>query len=287
MKKVLIALACCVALAGCGAKAVSQNEYESVVAEREELKAKVSSLEDELDSKEKDKLSDQEGNQQSEAVEETVDDQKEIVKETSTPESTDHLEAEAEKKSDESSEEIGKGSVEILAEYTLPDSMGWYTYHLIILENKSSQTVEISTASLAYAADGTMLGAANGSLEALGAGCVSIFYEAFETDEEIDHYETELNVSPEQYYESVVQDLSYVQNDLKNGAVFQVTNNGEEAADFVEGYALFFLGEKLVGFNNTYFTDDDSEIKPGKTISKQLRAYEDFDRMEFYLTGRR
>lgn len=287
MKKVLIALVCCIALAGCGEKAVSQNEYESVVAEREELKAKVGSLEHELDSKEKDKISGQEDNQQSEAVEETVDDHKEIVKETSIPESTDKPEADEEKESHKSPEKIGKDSIEVLAEYTMPDSIGWYTYRLIILENKSSQTVEISTASLAYAADGRILGAANGSLEALGTGCVSIFYEAFETNEEIDHYETELDVSPEQYYESVIQDLSYVQNDLKNGAVFQVTNHGEEAAAFVEGYALFFLGEKLLGFDNTYFTDDDSEIKPGKTISKQLRAYEDFDRIEFYLTGRR
>jgi len=42
-----------------------------------------------------------------------------------------------------------------------------------------------------------------------------------------------------------------------------------------------------VGYSDNYFTDDDSEIKPEKTISKQLDCHEDFDRIEFYLIGRK
>lgn len=179
------------------------------------------------------------------------------------------------------------GSVEVLAEYTLPDSIGWYTRHFIIVKNNSSQSVDISTSSLAYSADGTMVSAANASFDALGTGCTSIMYEAFETDVEIDHYETTMNVVQSDYYESVIQDLSYTENDIEGGAIFQVTNNGEEPAEFVEGYVLFFLGDELVGYDSTYFTDDDSEIKPGETISNQINSYDDFDRLEFYLTGRR
>ena len=179
------------------------------------------------------------------------------------------------------------GSVEVLAEYTLPDSIGWYTRHFIIVKNNSSQSVDISTSSLAYSADGTMVSAANASFDALGTGCTSIMYEAFETDVEIDHYETTMNVVQSDYYESVIQDLSYTENDIEGGAIFQVTNNGEEPAEFVEGYVLFFLGDELVGFDSTYFTDDDSEIKPGETISNQINSYDDFDRLEFYLTGKR
>lgn len=179
------------------------------------------------------------------------------------------------------------GSVEVLAEYTLPDSIGWYTRHFIIVKNNSSQSVDISTSSLAYSADGTMVSAANASFDALGTGCTSIMYEAFETDVEIDHYETTMDVVQSNYYESVIQDLSYTENDIEGGAIFQVTNNGEEPAEFVEGYVLFFLGDELVGYDSTYFTDDDSEIKPGETISNQINSYDDFDRLEFYLTGRR
>lgn len=131
-----------------------------------------------------------------------------------------------------------------------------------------------------------MLSAADAYLEALGAGCTSILIEAFETEAQIDHYDTTISVAETEYYQSVIQDLEYVQNDIDKGAIFQVTNNGEKAAEFVEGYALYFLGDQLVDYQSTYFGDDYSELKPGATISKQLTAYKDFDRIEFYLTGR-
>lgn len=145
----------------------------------------------------------------------------------------------------------------------------------------------MSTSSLAYDKEGTLLGAEDSSFDALGSGCTSLLYEAFEVDGEIDYYETELNFSKSRYYESVIQDLSYEQIDISKGAVFRVTNNGKDAAKFVEGYALFFLNGKLVEYESAYFTDDDSEIKPGKTISKQITSYEEFDTIEFYLTGRK
>lgn len=132
-----------------------------------------------------------------------------------------------------------------------------------------------------------MVGAKDASLDALGSGCTSMMYEAFETDAKIDHYDTSLKTSESKYYESVIQDLSYVQNDIDKGAIFQVTNNGEDPAEFVEGHALFFSNGELIWYESTYFTDDDSEIKPGETISKQFTSYENFDEIQFYLTGRK
>lgn len=180
-----------------------------------------------------------------------------------------------------------KEKVEILAEYTLPDSIGWFTRHFIIVKNNSKTTVDISTSSIAYAKDGSMVSVADSSFEALGAGCTSVFYEAFETSAEIDHYSTEMNVTSSEYYNSVIQDLSYTQNNIEDGVIFQVKNDGKSPAEFVEGYALFFLNGKLVEYDTAYFTDDDSELKPGATITKQFNAYEKFDKVEFYLTGRR
>lgn len=177
--------------------------------------------------------------------------------------------------------------VEVLAEYTLSDGIGWYTRHFMIIKNNSDITVDVSTSSLAYGEDGAMVSAADSSFDALGTGCTSVLYEAFETDKKINRYETDINATKSEYYKSVIQDLSYTQNDIDGGAIFQVTNNGEEAAEFVEGHALFFLNGELVSYESTYFTDDDSELKPGKTISKQLTAYEEFDKIEFYLTGRK
>ena len=187
---------------------------------------------------------------------------------------------------EEKDEDVSADDIEVVAEYTLPDGIGWYSRHFMIIKNNSDVTVDVSTSSLAYSADGTMVSATDASLEALGAGCTSILYEAFETEAQIDHYDTTISVQESEYYDSVIQDLDYTQNDIDGGAVFQVTNNGDAAAEFVEGYALFFSGDQLVDYQSVYFTNDNSELNPGETISEQMTAYEDFDRIEFYMTGR-
>ena len=109
----------------------------------------------------------------------------------------------------------------------------------------------------------------------------------FETDAKISYYETSMTCEKSRYYQSVIQDLDYAQNDINGGAVFQVTNNGAYAAEFVEGYVLFFENGNLVDYSSAYFTDNEYEIKPGATISEQIITYENFDTMKFYLTGRR
>lgn len=262
MRKVLsvfLAVALAIGMCGCGSQGVSQEEYDKAVAERDELQEQLDMLR-ENPAEEKNGVS-----------------------------SEDTSKAESESDNSEGKQDDGenKAEVEILAEYTLPDGIGWYVRHFIVVKNNSSETVDISTSSLGYSKDGSVVSAADGSFDALGVGCTSVLYEAFETDAEIDHYDTKMGASKSKYYESVIQDLSYVQNDIDGGAIFQVTNNGEKAAEFVEGYALFFSEDKLVGFSSSYFVDDDSELKPGETISKQLDCYEKFDRIEFYLTGRR
>lgn len=256
MKRLVVLLLGCLVLMGCGNSGVPKEQLESVVAERDALKQKLESLEADVSN---------------------------IIQRNEEKVATAETESSETSETKESKDE----DVEVLAEYTLPDEIGWYTRHFIIVKNNSNETVDISTSSLAYSEDGTMVGAANGSFDALGAGCTSVLYESFETDAQISRYELELNTLPSKYYKSVIEDLSFVQNDINGGAVFQVTNNGKDSAEFVEGYALFFKDNELVGYENTYFTDDDSQIKPGKTISKQVTSYKDFDRIEFYLTGRK
>lgn len=245
MKKLIIAgLLCVVMLAGCSS-GVSQEEYDRVVAERDELQAQLNAI-------------------------------------NGAP-----VQEESAQPASEPTEEATEEDIEVVSDYIYPDGIGWYTYRYLVIKNNSSSTVDVSTSTLAYSSDGSMVAADDSGCEAVGPGCTSIIEEAFETESEIDHYETDFTVRDDGYYESVLQDLSYTQNDVDGGAVFQVTNNGGEPAEFVQGYALFFLGDELVYRDSRYFTDDDSEIKPGETISKQMTSYEDFDRIEFYLTGRR
>lgn len=249
-KKLLLIVLSSFMISGCASGGVSQEQYESVVTERDELKSELEAL------------------KANEYSDKTAD----ITKETEAI---------------KNEEDESKGNVEIIAEYTLPDGIGWYTRHFMVIKNNTNKTVDVSTSSLAYAEDGNMIGAADASFDALGSGCTSVLYEAFETSDPISSYETNFKETPSEYYDSVIQDLSFVQNDVDGGSVFQVTNNGSKPAEFVEGYALFFFGDELVNYESAYFTNDDSIINPGETISKQLTTSVNFDRIEFYLTGRR
>lgn len=190
-------------------------------------------------------------------------------------------------KSNSGNTETKNGKVEIIAEYTLSDGLDWCTLHYYVVKNNSDTTVDITTSSQAFSSDGTMLAEAEGTLNALGSGCTSIFCESFETNEPIDSYKTDLKETPSEYFESVIQDLSFVQTKLFSGAVFEVTNNGTEPAEFVEGCALFFQGDSLVDCGSAYFMDTDSELKPGEDISEEIRINGEYDRIEFYLKGRR
>ncbi len=184
--------------------------------------------------------------------------------------------------SDREDKKSDSGEVEILAEYILSDDD---TTHVMVVKNHSGNPVDVSTSSLAYSEDGTILGEADASLYALGAGCTSVLSERFNINTQVDYCETDITASTPRAFYKEPADLSYIQNDIEEGAVFQVTNNGTKAAQDVKGHALFFKGEELVDYKREYFSDVDSEIKSGKVMSRQVTSNKDFDRMEFYLTG--
>lgn len=185
----------------------------------------------------------------------------------------------------ETSKKVDSSDIEVLKEYTYSDGF-WYTYHFVVIKNNSNKDVAISTSTLAYKSDDSLISTANGSVEIIGAGATTIYYEGFETEEEIAYYETEMTIDEDPYYDCPMEDLTYVKTDIKEGAIFQVTNNGDKAVEFTEGFALFIKDGKVVSWGSQFFTDDDYEIKPGKTISKQYSAYTEYDTVEFYLNGR-
>ena len=109
----------------------------------------------------------------------------------------------------------------------------------------------------------------------------------FSLDEKFVRTEYEIIVSEEDYFECVVSDLSYETVTAKHKEIVSVTNNGSEPAEFVQVYVLFFKGEKVVEIDHAYYTDDDFELKPGKTMTKELECYEDYDSVQIFLMGRR
>lgn len=154
----------------------------------------------------------------------------------------------------------------------------------LIIKNTSEFTLEISGSLETFDDDGNILSHDDSSEHAVAPGTETIL--TFMVDEKFSSTKYEISVSEEEYYEPVTQNLTYTSSKAKNKEIVTATNNGSIAAQFVEGYALFFKGDIVVYYDTAYFTDDDSEIKPGKSITKEMRSYEDYDTMRIILTGR-
>lgn len=253
-KKMLLIALSAFMLTGCASGGVSQEQYESVVAERDALKEELESL----------KLS-----KNNETISETE-------------ESEENEEKNAPKLS--SSELLEEISIK---EYTYNSSTdtNWY---FMEITNNSDVTIQVETNVVAKDADGNVVGAASGEEGAIESGytvCISHMFDEVKPET----YEYTISVNEEEYHSPVLSDLQYEVSDTGDKLIISCTNNGEEPAEFVEGLVLFFKGDQLLGQSSNYFTDDDSELKPGNTLAKEFEIYSDeqYDNYKVYLTGRR
>lgn len=164
-------------------------------------------------------------------------------------------------------------------------SNDFWNYTFLLVTNNSEYDISFSVNVNFYDEAGTLVGAKYGSEEAVESGYTVLLY--FMPDEKYATIDYEFSVDEEDFYDCVLSDLSYEGTVAKDKVILSVTNNGEEPAEFVEANVLFFNGDKLVGFSNNYFVDDDSELKPGKTINKEMECYDTFDSYQVYLAGRR
>lgn len=157
----------------------------------------------------------------------------------------------------------------------------------VVVKNNSQATVEIGCNATALDASGSVLGAGRGSIDVLGPDEESIMPVYFSDVSNVEQIEYQLNFSPARYYQPVVGNLVLQQTINNNNLTVSVTNNGSINAQFVEAYALFFdADDNLVYTDYTYVTDNDSEIKPGASISAQLDCRESFDHVLCFLAGR-
>ena len=157
----------------------------------------------------------------------------------------------------------------------------------VIVKNNSTSVVSVSGNATGFDASGNVVGAADMSIDVLGPGEESIGYFYFMDVKDVDHVEFDLSYSEEDWYSPVIADLDVQQTLNNKNVVVSVTNNGSKAAQFVQTHVLFFdANNNVVYSNSTYVTDDDSEIKPGKTVVGQIDCFNTYDHVEVYLTGR-
>lgn len=251
MKKILMVLVCCLVMCGCGAatEGVSQAEYDKVVSERDAYKEELEALKSE------------------------ITDSEELKEESS--ESAPKLSG------------TDLNEMIDIKEYSYKSGTDT-TWYIMEVTNDSPVTISAETNVIAKDADGNTIGAASSSEDAIESGYSICLLHMFDEGEPAS-YEYTISVKEDDYYAPILSDLSYEESDTGNKVIITCTNNGDEAAEFVEGTVLFFAGDKLLRHSTTYFTDDDSEIKPGNTIAEEFDFYGDepYDNYKVYFTGSR
>lgn len=254
----VVSIAMGMLLLGCGQQGVSLEEYNKVVSERDEYKAQLDQI-------------------------------NEALKTLGGMDTTD--ETEKEELEDGAGKEKPQGFVEDevaqqldITEYSYVNSIG-HTVYCLVLKNNSPYTLSIEANVTTKDDEGNLTGANSCDVQAFESGyetCMRTYF-----DGEQNNFEYELSIKEEDYYKPVLSDLSYEISQTEKKIIVSATNNGQDASAFVEGTALFFKDGNLVALDYTYFVDDDNEIKPGKTINKELNGYSSYDDVKVYFTGRR
>lgn len=154
----------------------------------------------------------------------------------------------------------------------------------LIIENTTEHDLYLTAKMQFFNNAGGLVGVQDINQSAFGQN--DKFVLIFQNDEKFDDFKYELDVSPDEYYKSVNKLLSYEITPAKEKIIIAATNTGNEPILFVEYTALFFKGNKIIGYDTGYCSDKDSEIKPGNTEYSEATCYEEFDRAEVYFSGR-
>lgn len=158
-------------------------------------------------------------------------------------------------------------------------------YAVVTIKNNSEYNLSITVNINFYDKAGALIGVDSETQEAVESGYETVF--CFMVDNEAENLDGEYTVKEETRYDCVLSDLSYESTEAKDKIILSVTNNGDEVADFVKAYVIFFDNSLPVDFDWTYVTDNDSEIKPGRTVKKEISCYESFDSYLVFFSGRR
>jgi len=167
-------------------------------------------------------------------------------------------------------------------QYSFSDSRKSHVF--LVVENTSEYTLVINASITALDSSGNPLGAKDSGDNDVPPGQKTLLGASF--DDKFDKIEYEFSVAEERLYKPVTQDLSYKSTTATKKEVVTITNNGENDAEFVQGHMLFFKGDTLVWYDMSYFTDVDSQIKAGKSLSKELTCSQAYDSTIFVITGR-
>lgn len=167
-------------------------------------------------------------------------------------------------------------------EYYYENGVGDTLYFLVVTNN-SEKTVELMVEAIAKDSDSNTVGTTDSEMVAVGAGEEACLLNYFESVEDAYAFEYTLKVTEDKNYKSVMNDLEVAKSGDEDTVVVSCTNISDNAIPLIDVSGLFFENGKLIGYNEVYIGDDDSELKPGATLSEQLTYDEEFDEVKVFI----
>jgi hypothetical protein len=275
MKKIVVFTLAAVLLMAAGCSGITQEAYDALVAERDTLQSEVNTLQSEADALQSENAS---LNLSLESMTQALE---EIIQPPEEP-AEEALEEAAAAQADAFDAAAVISQLEV-SEYAYTSSINT-PWAIMTVQNNSDFNLDISVELTQFDEEGNMIGVSSQDQEAFESGQAIAL--TFMLDEQPASTEYKISVANEDWYTCVQSALSYEITQTDDKAIIAVTNTGDIAAEFVYGTALFFNGDELAGFDSTYFTDADYELKPGETINGELRCYDSFDSVQIYFAGR-
>lgn len=170
-------------------------------------------------------------------------------------------------------------------EITTYEEDSYSKYCFATAKNNSVYDLDITVHISYFDEQNNLVGVGDCYIGAVEAGCEMVGFDM--PDHDYDHITYEIEAKQCDWEKPAQSVLSYEVIEQKEKLIVSVTNGGEKTVKFAEGVALFFdSNENVIGHDSTYFTDSDSEIGPGKTITKELSIYgAEYTSYKFWVAG--
>lgn len=158
-------------------------------------------------------------------------------------------------------------------------------YLLLVLENKNKANVQLKVEVTYYDNNNAVLSTDNGYLWVMESGKQAVMYFSYPHDdnyENVSFSDYKIKLSAELEYVSSDKVIDYISTESNSGSsnlVVTATNNSDDDISAAKIYVLYYMNNKIVGFDFNYFSD----ISAGGSITKEFHEpYDDnYNDMEY------
>lgn len=170
-----------------------------------------------------------------------------------------------------------------VTEYRWVDSID--QHHMALeIKNNSDFGIDIGGSIVFYDENKGMVGAGDSSVDAIPAGGLTLL--EFTNDVAFAQGKYELTAKECTYYTPLTQNMVLETNKTETKIIISASNTGSAPIKFASASALFFKDGAPSSLRDGSLSDDDYELKAGKSKTCEIEAYEKYDNVKLYLFGR-